>query len=236
MLELGSDHTEAISSIHVDKRGRTCGGPAAALQGLPLEGIISASYAPREDLFLEGDRVGCIFEIAKGIICGYRLSPDGTRHVVSFYFPGDLIACCWPDRSTFSAQALTPVRVRRIPKSAIDHMIEQRPGFARQLLDLTGHELAVTRDHLMCIASKSAEAKIAGFLLALQHRNRQQSKDPDTLDIPMTRVDIGDYLGLTIETVSRTLTKLRRSGVIDLPKATTILIKSGEALQSIAGE
>lgn len=191
-------------------------------------------YAAREDLFLEGDEQTHILEVVEGVICAYRLLPDGHRHVVSFYFPGDLIGYCCPSLHTFSAQALTKVRVRRIPRTSINHLIETRPQFARRLLKLAADELTMTREHMLCLAAKSAEARMAVFLLALSRRNRDVGGDPARLDLPMTRVDIGDYLGLTIETVSRTLSKLKRSGVIALPRTTTVMIRDAEALNSMA--
>lgn len=194
----------------------------------------SAIYAPREDLFLEGDEASHLLEVVEGVVCAYRLLPDGHRHVVSFYFPGDLIGYCCAGSHTFSAQALNKVRARRIPRHLINQMVETRPGFARRLLKLAADELRMTREHLLCLAAKSAEARMAVFLLALSRRNSDAGSDPHRIDLPMTRVDIGDYLGLTIETVSRTFSKLKRSGVIALPRTTTVLIRDVDSLSQLA--
>lgn len=191
-------------------------------------------YSAREDLFLEGDESSHILEVVEGVICAYRLLPDGHRHVVSFYFPGDLIGYCSPSTHTFSAQALTKVRVRRIPRHLLNQLIETRPQFARRLLKLAADELTMTREHMLCLAAKSAEARMAVFLLALSRRNRDTGADPARVELPMTRVDIGDYLGLTIETVSRTFSKLKRAGTIALPRTTTVLIRDAAALTAMA--
>jgi CRP/FNR family transcriptional regulator len=215
---------------------------------LPLKGRVSGEdimidgppqtmasvYAPREDLFLEGDDASHLLEVVEGVVCAYRLLPDGHRHVVSFYFPGDLIGYCCAGTHTFSAQALNKVRARRIPRHVVNQMVETRPGFARRLLKLAADELSMTREHLLCLAAKSAEARMAVFLLALSRRNQDAGADANRIELPMTRVDIGDYLGLTIETVSRTFSKLKRSGVIALPRTTTILIRDAEALSQLA--
>ncbi|MGD9785377.1 MAG: helix-turn-helix domain-containing protein [Hyphomicrobiaceae bacterium] len=193
-----------------------------------------AFYAPREDLFLEGDEATHMLEVVSGVICAYRLLPDGHRHVVSFYFAGDLIGYNPGRTHTFSAQALNRVSVRRIPRGAVSQMIETRPGFARRLLDLATGELAMTRDHLLCLAAKSAEARLAALLLALSRRNADAGEDPRQIHLAMTRLDIGDYLGLTIETVSRTLSKLKRNGIIMLPRTTCVVIRDEEALREIA--
>lgn len=194
----------------------------------------AAVFAPREDLFLEGDEASYLLEVVEGVVCAYRLLPDGHRHVVSFYFPGDLIGYCCSGSHSFSAQALNKVRTRRIPRHLINQMVETRPGFARRLLKLAADELSMTREHLLCLAAKSAEARMAVFLLALSRRNKMAGGDPDRIDLPMTRVDIGDYLGLTIETVSRTFSKLKRSGVIALPRTTTVLIRDVDSLSQLA--
>lgn len=227
---LSSDSVEGIS----------ISGPSAASRAQTepqvnpaFEGSALSVFAPREDIFLEGDDADYGFEVEDGIVCAYRILPDGARHVLSFYFPGDLIGYCSLDTYAFSAEALTHASVRRIPRSSIERMIERRPDFARKLLKLSVLELAVTRDHLMCMASKSADGKVAAFLLALSRRNEVMGKDPLRLEIPMTRVDIGDYLGLTIETVSRTLSKLRRNGIIDLPRSSLIVLKSRQLLRNV---
>lgn len=199
-----------------------------------LSHAMPSVYAPREDLFLEGDEAAHLLEVVEGVVCAYRLLPDGQRHVVSFYFPGDLIGYCCAGAHTFSAQALNKVRVRRIPRPLINQLIETRPDFARRLLKLAAEELAMTREHLLCLAAKSAEARMAVFLLALSRRNRDAGGDASRIELPMTRVDIGDYLGLTIETVSRTFSKLKRSGIIALPRTTTVLIKAPEELRYLA--
>lgn len=191
-------------------------------------------YAPREDLFLEGDEASHLLEVVEGVVCAYRLLPDGHRHVVSFYFPGDLIGYCCTGTQTFSAQALNKVRSRRIPRHLVNQMIESRPGFAKRLLKLAADELAMTREHLLCLAAKSADARMAVFLLALARRNGDAGGDASRFELPMTRVDIGDYLGLTIETVSRTFSKLKRSGVIALPRTTTVIIRDAAALRQLA--
>jgi len=199
----------------------------------PVQSMTSV-YAAREDLFLEGDEASHLLEVVDGVVCAYRLLRDGQRHVVSFYFPGDLIGYCCSGTHTFSAQALNKVRARRIPHHLINQMLENRLGFARRLLKLAAEELSMTREHLLCLAAKSAEARMAVFLLALSRRNKEAGGDAGRIDLPMTRVDIGDYLGLTIETVSRTFSKLKRSGVIALPRTTTVVICDAEALTQLA--
>lgn len=207
---------------------------AAGTPTTGFEGAGVCTYRPREDLFLEGDDASHVLEVLEGVICAYRLLPDGQRHVVSFYFPGDIVGYCCQGTHTFSAQALSTLRVRRIPHSSIERQVERRPDFARRLLKLAANELVATRDHLLCVASKSAEAKMASFLSALARRNADAGEDPMLIQLPMTRVDIGDYLGLTIETVSRTLSKFKRAGLISLPRTSLVVVLDLAGIEAIA--
>jgi CRP/FNR family transcriptional regulator len=113
-------------------------------------------------------------------------------------------------------------------------MVERQPDFARRLLRLAADELVATRDHLLCVAAKSAEGKMAAFLLALAERNAQIGRDQRRIELLMTRIDIGDYLGLTIETVSRTLSKLKRANIIGLPQTNLVVIHDVARLRQIA--
>jgi len=232
MLALMASHDQVVHTTHLVSSEA----PSRALAETTgeVEGATTSSFDVREDLFLEGDKASHVIEVIDGIVCAYRLLPDGQRHVASFYFPGDIIGYCCDGIHSFSAQALTPVRVRRIPRAALERLIERRPDIARRLLKLAVEELAATRDHLLCIASKSAEAKMAAFLLALSRRNEMVGEDPTRVSLPMTRVDIGDYLGLTIETVSRTLSKLKRVGIIALPRTSLVVLRDPDRLEAIA--
>lgn len=207
----------------------------SAFDGWSHPGTVQ-SVAVREDIFLDGDDARHVFEVLDGIVCAYRILPDGERHIVSFYYPGDLIGNCSLGTYAFCAQALTPVRVRRIPRAVIERSMAQRPELAQRFLRLAALELAATRDHLLCIAAKSAEAKVAAFLLALSRHNEAMGEDPDEISLPMTRLDIADYLGLTIETVSRTLSKFRRKGAIALPRTTLVVLNDVDALATLADE
>jgi CRP/FNR family transcriptional regulator len=186
----------------------------------------------REDLFLDGDDATHVYEVMEGIVCAYRILPDGERHIISFYYPGDVLGYCSSDTHAFSAQALTAASVRRMPVASLERQMTQRPELARKLLRMVAVELTAMRDHLVCLGSKSAEAKTASFLLALSRRNAAVGDDPTLINLPMTRLDIAEYLGLTLETVSRMLSRFKRQGLIDLPRATLIRLRD---VRSLAG-
>ncbi len=206
----------------------------SAAEPVSFPGAPVSMHAPREDLFLEGDEASHVIEVLEGVVCGYRLLPDGQRHIVGFYYPGDLLGYCCVLTHAFSAQAISRVKVRRIPHSAVERLVSDRPEFAHKLLRLAASELSATRDHLLCITSKSAEAKMSAFLIALYRRNLANGAEPARIQLPMTRSDIGDYLGLTIETVSRSLSKLKRAGIIALPRTSIVEVKDLAALEAMA--
>ncbi len=194
-----------------------------------------AQLRGREDLFLEGDEATHVFEVVEGVVCMYRIMPDGNRHVLAFRFPGEIVGLCSPGTYGYNAQAVGDTRVRRIPLSGLERLIDERADFARKLLRMATAELNAMREHLKCLASKSAEAKVADFLLMLARRRKPRSGEAVVVNLPMTRTDIGDYLGLTIETVSRTISKLRRMGVIDLPHTNQIVVRQIDRLADLAG-
>ncbi|MBN9266063.1 MAG: helix-turn-helix domain-containing protein [Hyphomicrobium sp.] len=189
----------------------------------------------REDLFLEGDDATHVYEVTDGVVCLYRIIPDGNRHILAFRFPGDIVGLCSPATYGYNAQAVGDTRLRRISRAGLERMIDERADFARKLLRMATAELNAMRDHLTCLASKSAEAKVADFLLMLAERSTARAGGAVVVNLPMTRTDIGDYLGLTIETVSRTISKMRRTGVIDLPRTTQVIVRSTDRLAELAG-
>lgn len=203
-------------------------GPAASPLGGPVQFVPA-----RGDLFLDGDAASHAFEVIDGIVCAYRILPDGERRIIGFYYPGDVLGYCCLETHGYSAQALTAARVRRIPRAMLERMIEERPELAQRFLRMAAVELTATRDHLVCLAAKSAGAKVASLLLALSRRNRALGHDPAQIRLSMTRTDIGDYLGLTIETVSRMLNRFKRQGLIDLPRATHVVIRNLAGLHAI---
>jgi CRP/FNR family transcriptional regulator len=131
-------------------------------------------------------------------------------------------------------ESLCNTRVRCIPHSTIDHLISAEPGFGHAMLATLATELSETRDQLLSLGRKSALEKVATFLLRISRRNQREKTDECQLHLPMTRAEIADYLGLTIETISRSVTKLKTSGLIRLESKSRIQITDLEALEALA--
>ena len=187
-----------------------------------------------EHLFFEGDEVSHFYEILDGVMCIYKLLPDGRRHVMSFGFPGDLIALSTYGEHRFSAEVIEPLTVRCIPKAMLATAISDDPEFARKVIDAATSELAEARDQVLTVSRRSAIERIASFLLGISRRTVKQGGDACVLKLPMTRLDIADFLGLTLETVSRTISKLKKMRVIDLPHSSLVVVRDMEELQTLA--
>lgn len=189
------------------------------------------SHAP---LFHEGDEAEFVYEVVEGVVCCYSMLANGRRQVLSFSFPGDLIGLAQGDLHRYSTEALCPARVRSIPKSLLLKTAAERPELGRKLLEFATSRLAVMQDHFVMLGRKSALEKVASFLLALAKSAGGEGSDSVTFNLPMTRADIADYLGLTLETVSRTLTKLKTAGAIDLPQPQKVVVRDLFELEELA--
>ena len=150
--------------------------------------------------------------------------PDGRRAIVGFIYPGDVLGVSFQDRYLFIAEAVTDVKVRRFTRGRFFSLVDQSPALRPQLFALLCDEMSATQDQMLLLNRKSAEERVVSFLLAV---HRKSALD-DNIALPMTRLDIADYLGLTIETISRMISSLSRRGLI------RTLGRHGVALQKLA--
>ncbi len=187
-----------------------------------------------EHLFFEGDRQAHVHVVLSGVIALYKLLADGRRQIVSFAYPGDVIGLDCAGVQVETAEALGPARVRCIPADAIDRLMRDEPGFGRQLLQVAASELAETRERMLCLGRQSACERLASFLLRIARRSEAAGGDGTNVHVPMKRGEIADFLGLTIETVSRNFTRLRVARVIRLSAGTEVEIIDRARLESIA--
>ena len=173
----------------------------------------------KEHVFCEGDEREHVFRVEEGVIAVYKTLPDGRRQIIDFAYPGDLIGLGVIGEHVLSAQATVPSKVRCLAAAALERIAETDAGLALKLYKAVCQELAATRNLLVTVGQRSAIERVAAFLISL-HR-RTAAEGAATINLAMRRSDIADLLGLTIETVSRTLTKLRGMGVIDLEQGAT---------------
>ena len=189
----------------------------------------------KEFVFMEGDPVKQIHRIEAGAVSLYRLLPDGRRQILGFAYPGDVIGLGVQREYIMSAQALKPTKLRSMSLATLHRIAARDPKLSFTLYETVANELAATRTLLMTTGHRSACERVAAFLLTLSQRNERKGEPAHVIDLPMTRSDIADFLGLTVETVSRTITKMKTGRLIDLPQCARIHLRDIDALQALAG-
>src|ERR1043165_8411970 len=163
-------------------------------------------FARNAEIYGENEPAEYFYKVISGAVRTYKVLSDGRPQIGSFCLPGDVFGFESGPVHPFSAEAITPAKVLVIKRGAVTALAARDAGVAQQLLAMTGRELARTQDHLMLLV-KTAQERVAGFLLEMADRIAARNE----VELPMSRQDIADYLGLTIETVSRTLTQLEHA-------------------------
>lgn len=143
-----------------------------------------------------------------------RLLPDGRRHVMGFALTGDFLGLALPERFAVTAEALGQATLCRFERGAFKALVADKPHLLQRLHERAGYELTLAQDQMMLLGRRTAEEKVALFLVGLRQRYLRIGHDSITLELPMGRQDIADHLGLTIETVSRMLTRFDRERII----------------------
>lgn len=214
--------------------GSRIAGLCHKLDAAALDDISSESQrfhlAPKSLVFREGDPAGRAYSIVEGVVKLSRLLPDGKQQVVGFRFPGDVLGYGAGKTYPFDAETLTNGHFCRIERSRLDALLRLYPQMERRMLDLCLRELSNTQDQLVTVGRRSAEARVASFLLGLAEAYRQRGTLPGELPMPMTRSDIGDFLGLTLETVSRSFAAFKRQKLIAEPGQHRLQILDKDAL------
>ncbi len=176
--------------------------------------------------------------ILSGAVKLTKTLSDGRQQIVGLQFAPDFLGRPFLDESNVTAVAATDVSLCSFPRSALERMMQEEPGLEHRLLKQTLRELDEARDWMLMLGRKSAGEKVASFLLLIA-RNINPEKSSDkvtvTFDLPLMRADIADFLGLTIETVSRQLTKLRTAGVIRIENNRHIVVDDIRRLESRCG-
>lgn len=188
-----------------------------------------------ESLFFEGDDADFVYEVVEGVVASYSILSDGRRQIHGFFFPGDLLGLSPDGEYHANTCAIGKIRVRSIPRSKLMRTAMERPEVAAKLLECATSQLVGMQNHFVLLGRKCAKEKVASFLHALAVRYKQDGAQTVSFRLPMSRTEIADYLGLTIETVSRTITKLRIAGVIDLPHSSTVEVRNIKKLEAVAG-
>lgn len=195
-------------------------------------------FESQQEIQGEGERIDRYATILKGIVKLSKLAPDGRKQIVGLQFAPDFLGRPFALESGVSVEATEDVRICSFPRAVLDDIVQQSPELKQKLLDQALRELDEARDWMLTLGRKNASEKLATFLCLLatnlDPEREHKSKGALTFEIPLTRSEIADFLGLTIETVSRQITHLRKAGYIQLENNRTITVPSLEKLRALA--
>ena len=190
---------------------------------------------PGTELVALGEPTEGYANILSGVVKLTKLLPDGRQQIVGLQFAPDFLGRPFSEASDVSAEAASDVRLCAFPRSALENMVRQSPGLEKRLHAQSLRELDDAREWMLILGQKSASEKVASFLLHLaSHIDPYVDGHSDTFDIPLSRADIADFLGLTIETVSRQISHLRKAGIISIQKNRHVSVNDFDALRNAA--
>ena len=180
-----------------------------------LEKLSHPQHIPhRCQIFTQDEPMRYVYTITSGMVRLYRLLPDGRRPILGFALPGDFLGLTLPELSHCAADAVGAVTLCRFERHAFARMVEMSPKMMQRLHEFAIHELSLAQDQMVLLGRRTAEERVAAFLLGLRARYAAITDWTVYVPLPMGRQDIADFLGLTIETVSRILTRFAREKLI----------------------
>lgn len=185
-------------------------------------------------LFEQGDEAGSVYNVTAGAVRLCRMLADGRRQIMGFMLPGDFIGLSSRAVHPYGAEAVVPSRLCRFSAAALRRIAERMPHLEHELFARARDELDAAHDQIMLLGRKSPREKVATFLLDLARRGERWGQPSDRVRLEMTRGDIGDYLGLTLETVSRTLNRMKREGIVALPSAAEVVFLQADVIRGLA--
>jgi len=213
-----------ISAIPIGRLEMT-----TALAALERIGLV-LSLERDATVFFEGGDAKSYFKVSRGIIRNCTLLSDGRRFISDFYLSGNFFGLTGEGQNLCSAEAVTAVTLVRWTRKSVAGLAERHPGVAKCLRLMVNDDIAAAQEHMLLLGRKDATEKVASFLLMMADRGG----DSHRASLPMTRLDIADYLGLTIETVSRTVTELRSRRLIRLQDSHDVILVNRGAIEELA--
>lgn len=196
------------------------------------------SYQRGKTFIAEGEPAEHFFNITGGTAKLFKLLPDGRQHVTGFAGVGHFLGLAVSDTYAFSAQAIEPIHVCRFSRSKLRLLLDDYPALEHRLLETACNELVTAQEQMMTLGRKTAQERVASFLVAWSRTTACghpcAGQTGDRVPLPMTRGEIADHLGLTIETVSRTFSRFRAAGRIRTPSNADLVIMDRPWLEELA--
>jgi len=190
-------------------------------------------FSDKENIFLQQDVSKNLYNITKGNVKIYQLLSDGRIQIIGFLYPGDFFGSCKKGKYNYSAEAIGDVKVCVFEESILNQHLEKNMKLAKELLHMTSHELTLVQDRMAVLGKLKANERVAKFLLNISNQRARINWQDNPISLPMTRQNVADYLGLTIETVSREITELKTSNIIKVLSSKQIYINDKEKLLSL---
>lgn len=205
-------------------------GNVSLLQGLGT----TLRFDRNQTIFSDGDSANFSYGVVSGAVRLCKLLSDGRRQIVDFCLPNDYFGFAWTDEYALTAEAASDVVLVRYPRRHIENLEQVSSNLREHLTALLHRNLSSAQNHILMLGRQTVRERVASFLLLMLKRRGYDGRDGDRLDLPMGRQDIADYLGLTIETVCRALSDLKRIGIIAAPSTREIVVENAAALRATA--
>ena len=213
-------------------------GLCAALPGEQLPDLTTSSRTinllSASPVVHEGEEAEAVFTVVSGMLKLYKTLPDGRQQITGFATVGDVIGLSSGQGYAYTAETVTASTVCRVPRAALQRLMERHPAVQARLLAMTSVELLAAQDQILLLGCKTAAERVSSFLLALSRRSKRLADGSPSVFLPMPKVDIGAYLGLRPETLSRVLRKLEDAGTITRLTNDRIRLDDVSALEAAA--
>ncbi len=191
------------------------------------------THTNRENIFLQQEISTNLYNITEGNVKIYHLLSDGRIQIIGFLYPGDFFGAYKKGKYNYSAEAIGDVRLCVFKQEVLDKYLGKNMNLAKELLHMTSHELTLAQDRIGVLGKMNANERMAKFILNISNQRARIGWQDNPISLPMTRQDIADYLGLTLETVSREITKLKTSNIIKVMNSKQFFISDKNGLMLI---
>ena len=192
------------------------------------------SFLNKQNIFLQNDQSDYLYNITEGNVKIYQLLDDGRIQIIGFLYPGDFFGSYRNNKYNYCAEAIGELKTCVFDQKILDKYLDENPILAKELLNKTSFELTLAQDRLTVLGKLNAGERLVKFLLNISEQRNRIGWKNNPISLPMTRQDIADYLGITIETVSRELSNLKTSNIIKIITSKQIYLSNIEELKSYA--
>ncbi len=193
------------------------------------------SFLNKQNIFLQNDQSDYLYNITEGNVKIYQLLDDGRIQIIGFLYPGDFFGSYRNNKYNYCAEAIGDLKTCVFNQKILDKYLDENPILAKELLNKTSFELTLAQDRLTVLGKLNAAERLVKFLLNISEQRNRIGWKNNPISLPMTRQDVADYLGITIETVSRELTNLKTSNIIKIITSKQIYLSNTEELKSYTG-